>query len=423
MFPCLCFRPKPTTMHKKKLKDKSDRKCKRAKSSPSEIASSSASETQQVSDVRGHSFTFRELAIATNNFKKESLIGRGGFGDVFKGRLESIEQNVAVKMLDKSGPQGDKEFLVEVLMLSLLDHENLVTLFGYCAEGDQRLLVYKYMPLGSVDDHLHDLGSDQEALDWSTRMKIAAGAAKGLEYLHNVANPPVIYRDLKTSNILLDHGYKPKLSDFGLAKFGPGDNKSHVSTRVMGTHGYCAPEYAISGKLTLKSDIYNFGVVMLELITGRKALLESSDSVGPSGFLVNWAHSLYKRKERLLEIVDAKLYKEGHVMQATVGRALEVAFMCLREDAYTRPSISEVVEALDYIVKCTSSKKKSIDLGRGVYMEKTTKRMVNVNEEEEEEEEEALERKRAVDEAKSWAIKSRHNNKPPSSVDEIEEVF
>lgn len=119
-------------------------------------------------------------------------------------------------------------------------------------------------------------------------MKIAAGAAKGLAFLHNVANPRVIYRDLKTSNILLDHEYNPKLSDFGLAKFGPTDDKSHVSTRVMGTHGYCAPEYASSGKLTVKSDIYSFGVVMLELITGRKALMNSSDGVGPSLYLVHW---------------------------------------------------------------------------------------------------------------------------------------
>lgn len=135
-----------------------------------------------------------------------------------------------------------------------------------------------------------DRRAGQVVLDWNTRMKIAAGAAKGLEHLHNEAKPPVIYRDLKTSNILLDHGYKPKLSDFGLAKFGPTGDMSHVTTRVMGTHGYCAPEYAISGKLTMKSDIYSFGVVMLELITGRKAIMDSP-FMGAQRFLVNWVNA------------------------------------------------------------------------------------------------------------------------------------
>lgn len=157
-------------------------------------------------------------------------------------------------------------------MLSLLHHTNLVNLIGYCADGDQRLLVYEYMPLGSLEDHLHDLPPDKKPLDWNTRMKIAAGAAKGLEYLHDKASPPVIFRDLKCSNILLDEGYYPKLSDFGLAKLGPVGDNTHVSTRVMGTYGYCAPEYAMTGQLTLKSDVYSFGVVLLEIITGRASL-------------------------------------------------------------------------------------------------------------------------------------------------------
>ncbi|KAE8712387.1 Serine/threonine-protein kinase PBS1 [Hibiscus syriacus] len=177
-----------------------------------------------------------------------------------------------VKQLDRNGLQGNREFLVEVLMLSLLHHPNLVNLIGYCADGDQRFLVYEFMLLGSLEDHLHNLQPDKEPLDWNTRMKIAAGAAKELEYLHDKANPLVIYRDLKSSNILLDEGYHPKLSDFGLAKLSPVGDKTHVSTSVMGTYGYCAPEYAMTGQLTLKSDVYSFGVVFLELITGRKAI-------------------------------------------------------------------------------------------------------------------------------------------------------
>ncbi|RZR97983.1 hypothetical protein BHM03_00027282 [Ensete ventricosum] len=168
-------------------------------------------------------------------------------------------------------------------MLRMLHHPNLVNLIGYCADGDQRLLVYEYMSMGSLEDHLH---ADKEPLDWNTRMKIAAGAAKGLEYLHNKASPPVIYRDLKSSNILLDKSFHPKLSDFGLAKLGPVGDKSHVSTRVMGTYGYCAPEYAMTGQLTVKSDIYSFGVVLLELITGRKAV-ETTKSHAEQN-LVSW---------------------------------------------------------------------------------------------------------------------------------------
>ncbi|KAK2418059.1 Protein kinase superfamily protein [Trifolium repens] len=153
--------------------------------------------------IAAQTFSFRELAIATRNFRAECLLGEGGFGRVYKGHLESINQAVAIKQLDRNGLQGNREFLVEVLMLSLLHHPNLVNLIGYCADGDQRLLVYEYMSLGSLEDHLHDLSPSKKRLDWNMRMKIAAGAAKGLEYLHDKANPPVIYRDLKCSNILL----------------------------------------------------------------------------------------------------------------------------------------------------------------------------------------------------------------------------
>ncbi|XP_077231011.1 putative serine/threonine-protein kinase PBL21 isoform X4 [Tasmannia lanceolata] len=231
------------------------------------------------------SFTFRELAIATRNFRAADLIGEGGFGRVYKGILDT-GQIVAIKQLNRDGLQGNQEFVVEVLMLSLLHHANLVNLIGYCADGDQRLLVYEYMPMGSLENHLFGMQPDREPLGWNTRMKIAVGAARGLEYLHVEANPPVIYRDLKSANILLDNDFNPKLSDFGLAKLAPVGDKTHVSTRVMGTYGYCAPEYAMSGKLTLKSDIYSFGVVLLELISGRKAI-DNSKLAGEQN-LVTW---------------------------------------------------------------------------------------------------------------------------------------
>lgn len=295
--------------------------------------------------MSAQTFTFRQLAAATRNFRDECFIGEGGFGRVYKGRLDGIGQVVAIKQLNRDGNQGNKEFLVEVLMLSLLHHENLVNLVGYCADGDQRLLVYEYMPLGSLEDHLHDLPPDKEPLDWNTRMKIAAGAAKGLEYLHDKAQPPVIYRDFKSSNILLGVGFHPKLSDFGLAKLGPVGDKSHVSTRVMGTYGYCAPEYAMTGQLTAKSDVYSFGVVLLELITGRKAI----DSTRPAAEqnLVPWARPLFNDRRKLPKMADPGL--QGRFPTRGLYQALAVASMCIQSEAASRPLIADVVTALSYL--------------------------------------------------------------------------
>ncbi|KAL1828112.1 probable serine/threonine-protein kinase PBL7 [Daucus carota subsp. sativus] len=295
--------------------------------------------------IAAHTFTFRELAAATRNFRPDCLIGEGGFGRVYKGRLESTNQIVAIKQLDRNGLQGNREFLVEVLMLSLLHHSNLVNLIGYCADGDQRLLVYEYMTLGSLEDHLHDLPPDRRQLDWSTRMKIAAGAAKGLEYLHDKASPPVIYRDLKCSNILLDEEYNPKLSDFGLAKLGPVGDKTHVSTRVMGTYGYCAPEYAMTGQLTLKSDVYSFGVVLLEIITGRKAI--DNSKAGGEHNLVAWARPLFKDRRKFSQMADPVL--QGQYPVRGLYQALAVAAMCVQEQPTLRPLIADVVTALSYL--------------------------------------------------------------------------
>ncbi|CAL1374372.1 unnamed protein product [Linum trigynum] len=295
--------------------------------------------------IAAHTFTFRELAAATKNFRADYLLGEGGFGRVYKGRLDSTNQVVAIKQLDRNGLQGNREFLVEVLMLSLLHHPNLVNLIGYCADGDQRLLVYEYMPLGSLEDHLHDLPPDKRPLDWNTRMKIAAGAAKGLEYLHDKANPPVIYRDLKCSNILLDESFHPKLSDFGLAKLGPVGDKTHVSTRVMGTYGYCAPEYAMTGQLTLKSDVYSFGVVLLEIITGRKAI-DNSRAAGEHN-LVAWARPLFKDRRKFAQMADPSL--QGHYPVRGLYQALAVAAMCVQEQPNMRPLIADVVTALTYL--------------------------------------------------------------------------
>ncbi|CAN1172149.1 Probable serine/threonine-protein kinase PBL23 [Linum perenne] len=288
-------------------------------------------------------FSFRELTVATQNFTYENMIGEGGFGRVYKGQIE--DKDVAVKQLDRNGFQGNREFLVEVLMLSLLHHSNLVNLVGYCADGDQRILVYEYLPNGSLEDHLLDLPEGKAALDWSSRMKVAAGAAKGLEYLHETADPPVIYRDFKASNILLDAEFNAKLSDFGLAKLGPTGDNTHVSTRVMGTYGYCAPEYALTGQLTSKSDVYSFGVVFLEIITGRRVIDNSRPPEEHN--LVNWATPLLKDRNKFDLLADPLL--GGNYPQKGLHQALAVAAMCLQEEAAIRPLMSDVVTALEYL--------------------------------------------------------------------------
>ncbi|KAI3452558.1 hypothetical protein Pfo_009222 [Paulownia fortunei] len=271
--------------------------------------------------IAAPTFTFHELAAATNKFRPECFLGGGGFGCVYKGRL-SNGQVVAIKQLDRNGLQGNREFLVEVLMLRLLHHPNLVNLIGYCADGDQRLLVYEFMPLGSLEDRLHDLPPDKEPLDWITRMKIAAGAAKGLEYLHDKANLQLY---------------------IGISS--PTGDKSHVSTRVMGTYGYCAPEYAMTGQLTVKSDVYSFGVVFLELITGRKAI-DSTLRQGEQN-LVAWARPLFNDRRKFAKLADPRL--QGKFPMRGLYQALAVASMCTQEQAAARPLVGDVVTALSYL--------------------------------------------------------------------------
>ncbi|KAK6141667.1 hypothetical protein DH2020_024588 [Rehmannia glutinosa] len=348
--------------------------------------------------IAAQTFTFRELATATKNFRQEYLLGEGGFGRVYKGRLENPDQMVAVKQLDRNGLQGNREFLVEVLMLSLLHHQNLVNLIGYCADGEQRLLVYEYMPLGSLEDHLLDLPPGQPPLPWFTRMKIALHAAKGLEYLHDQANPPVIYRDLKSSNILLDREYNAKLSDFGLAKLGPIGDKSHVSTRVMGTYGYCAPEYQKTGQLTVKSDVYSFGVVLLELITGQRAVDTRRRSEQQN--LVTWAEPIFKDPTRFSELSDPLL--KGDFPRKNFNQAIAVAAMCLQEDASIRPLISDVVTALSCLPVEPDTRFNS--------PVSTPSPQSMINAESHKSEMLAKEREKAVAEAIAWGSMSRNNS-------------
>lgn len=299
------------------------------------------------------SFTFSELRTATRNFRPDSVLGEGGFGSVFKGWIDEnsltatrpgIGIVIAVKRLNQDGIQGHREWLAEVNYLGQLSHPHLVRLIGFCLEDEHRLLVYEFMPRGSLENHLFRRGSYFQPLSWSLRLKVALDAAKGLAFLHS-AKTKVIYRDFKTSNILLDSNYNAKLSDFGLAKDGPTGDKSHVSTRVMGTYGYAAPEYLATGHLTAKSDVYSFGVVLLEMLSGKRAV----DKNRPSGQhnLVEWAKPYLANKRRVFRVLDTRL--EGQYSTDDACKVATLALRCLSTESKFRPNMDEVVTSLEQL--------------------------------------------------------------------------
>ncbi|WCJ22332.1 Protein kinase superfamily protein [Euphorbia peplus] len=293
---------------------------------------------------------YEELKEATNNFEPGSILGEGGFGKVFKGVL-SDGTAVAIKKLTNGGQQGDKEFLVEVEMLSRLHHRNLVKLVGYYTNRDssQNLLCYELVPNGSLEAWLHGPSGVNCPLDWDTRMKIALDAARGLAYLHEDSQPCVIHRDFKASNILLENNFNAKVADFGLAKQAPEGRANYLSTRVMGTFGYVAPEYAMTGHLLVKSDVYSYGVVLLELLTGRKPV----DMSQPSGQenLVTWARPILRDKDRLEELADPSL--GGKFPKEDFIRVCTIAAACVAPEANQRPTMGEVVQSLKMVQRVT----------------------------------------------------------------------
>ncbi|CAI0422648.1 unnamed protein product, partial [Linum tenue] len=291
---------------------------------------------------------YEELREATGNFAPASILGEGGFGKVFKGVL-SDGTAVAIKRLTSGGQQGGKEFLVEVEMLSRLHHRNLVKLVGYYSSRDssQNLLCYELVPNGSLESWLH--GNLLSLHDWDTRMKIALDAARGLAYLHEDSQPSVIHRDFKASNILLENNFHAKVADFGLAKQAPEGRVNYLSTRVMGTFGYVAPEYAMTGHLLVKSDVYSYGVVLLELLTGRKPV----DMSQPSGQenLVTWTRPILRDKDRLEELVDPRL--GGKYPKDDFLRVCTIAAACVAPEANQRPTMGEVVQSLKMVQRVT----------------------------------------------------------------------
>ncbi|PKU67672.1 serine/threonine-protein kinase RIPK [Dendrobium catenatum] len=309
-----------------------------------------------------HAFTMEELKAVTRGFCMSNFIGSGGFGPVYKGFVDDklrpglTPQTVAVKQLDPEGSQGHKEWLAEIIFLGQLSHPNLVKLIGYCCETENRLLVYEYMSKGSLENHLFKRVMD--SLPWLTRLKIAVGAAKGLSFLHEAENP-VIYRDFKGSNILLDSDYNAKLSDFGLAKGGPQGDDTHVTTQVLGTHGYAAPEYIMTGHLTSKSDVYSFGVVLLELLTGRKSMDKKRPSREQN--LIEWAKRCLTNPQKLYRIMDPSL--EGQYSAEGAQKAAELAYKCLNQNPKLRPDMKTVVETLEPLLEL----KQDIPMGAFVY--------------------------------------------------------
>ncbi|CAM8885748.1 unnamed protein product [Rhodiola kirilowii] len=293
-------------------------------------------------------FTFTDLKNATRNF--QTLLGEGGFGYVYKGWLDEQTltatkpgsgMTVAVKKLKPEGFQGHKEWLTEVDYLGLLDHPNIVKLVGYCSEGENRLLVYEFLPKGNVESHLFRRGSSQP-MPWEWRMKVATDAARGLSFLHDSG---VIFRDFKASNILLDAEFNAKLSDFGLAKAGPTGDRTHVSTQVVGTQGYAAPEYIATGRLTANCDIYSFGVFLVELLSGRRALYKTK--VGVDQNLADWARPHLGDRRKLFKLMDSKL--EGQYPKNLAHKVSTLAMECLRADAKQRPKMTAVLTVLEQI--------------------------------------------------------------------------
>ncbi|XP_066312416.1 receptor-like serine/threonine-protein kinase ALE2 isoform X7 [Miscanthus floridulus] len=308
--------------------------------------SASPSFSSSLVAYKGSAKTFNlvEMERATLGFDESRIIGEGGFGRVYEGILEDGER-VAIKVLKRDDQQGTREFLAEVEMLSRLHHRNLVKLIGICTEGHSRCLVYELVPNGSVESHLH--GSDKGAarFDWDARLKIALGAARALAYLHEDSSPRVIHRDFKSSNILLEHDFTPKVSDFGLARTALGEGNEHISTRVMGTFGYVAPEYAMTGHLLVKSDVYSYGVVLLELLTGRKPV----DMLRPAGQenLVAWAGSLLTSRDGLESIIDPSL--GSSIPFDSIAKVAAIASMCVQPEVDQRPFMGEVVQALKLV--------------------------------------------------------------------------
>ncbi|KAK3131275.1 hypothetical protein QOZ80_6BG0504400 [Eleusine coracana subsp. coracana] len=320
-------------------------------------ASTPSRSIQELSEERGAQrlrvFDLEELSSATNGFSRSLKLGEGGFGSVYRAFFRSAAGGrvvLAVKRLNQRSRQGHKQWLAEVQFLGVLEHPNLVKLIGYCAvdseASNDRLLVYEFMPNKTLDDHLFNRA--HPPLPWRTRLQIMIGAARGLDYLHEgVPEVQVIYRDFKAANILLDSEFKPKLSDFGLAREGPTEGKTHVSTAVVGTHGYAAPDYIETGHLTVKSDVWSFGVVLYEILTGRRSLDRNRPPEEQK--LLGWVRRHPPDGQSFRTIMDPRL--GGRYPPAAAREVARLADRCLVKNPKERPAMRDVVDDLEKVLQ------------------------------------------------------------------------
>lgn len=283
-------------------------------------------------------FPYETLVAATKNFHILHKLGEGGFGPVYKGKLNDGRE-IAVKKLSHRSNQGKTQFINEAKLLARVQHRNVVNLFGYCAHGSQKLLVYEYVPRESLDKLLFK-SQKREELDWKRRFDIISGVARGLLYLHEDSHNCIIHRDIKASNILLDEKWVPKIADFGLARLFPED-QTHVNTRVAGTNGYLAPEYLMHGHLSVKADVFSYGVLVLELISGHRN--SSFDLDVNAQNLLDWAYKLYK-KGRGLEVMDPTL--ASSVSTEQVEMCIKLGLLCTQGEPQLRPTMGCVVVIL-----------------------------------------------------------------------------
>ncbi|GFP82105.1 cysteine-rich receptor-like protein kinase 10 [Phtheirospermum japonicum] len=310
----------------------------RMKHKPLEIADLAVDDISTAESIQ---CDFGKIRAATNDFSDTNKLGQGGFGAVYKGKLGNGRE-IAVKRLSRDSGQGNSEFKNEVLLVAKLQHRNLVRLLGFSLEGIERLLIYEFVPNGSLDHFLYDR-SRSSKLDWEKRLKIIGGIAKGLLYLHEDSRLRIIHRDLKPGNVLLDEEMNPKISDFGMAKLVVPDGTQESTNRIVGTYGYMAPEYAIQGQFSVKSDVYSFGVLVLEIVSGqRKVFLQNGEN---SGDILSYAWRSW-REGTTANMIDP-------VLRATCGtqpemlKCIHIALLCVQENAVDRPTMASVVLMLN----------------------------------------------------------------------------
>ncbi|KAM7265860.1 hypothetical protein ACFE04_003543 [Oxalis oulophora] len=314
------------------------------------VVSKNGSTKRMKSPITATTYTVAYLQTATNSFSQENLIGEGSLGRVYKAEFPNGKV-MAIKNIDNAALslQEEDNFVEAVSNMSRLRHQNIVMLAGYCAEHGQRLLVYEYIENGSLHDILHLVDDGSKILSWSSRVRVALGMARALEYLHEVCLPSVVHRNFKSANILLDEELNPHLSDCGLAALTP-NTERQVSTQMVGSFGYSAPEFALSGIYTVKSDVYSFGVVMLELLTGRKPL--DSSRPRPEQSLVRWATPQLHDIDALAKMVDPVL--NGMYPAKSLSRFADIIALCVQPEPEFRPPMSEVVQALVRLVQRAS---------------------------------------------------------------------